>query len=220
MQKLILCMLIATAFSVRMLSQINAKDDQGVDISSYQASVNWVKVKGAGKKFAILRTTVKDGSMDSRFEENYANAKNAGLEVSGYHFSYSLSTAQATSAAENLISKLKGKKLPIYLDLEYSEQASKGKRAVTDIAIAFVKKMKAAGYETNIYSNKNWYNNYFYPGELKDLGCKFWIAAYGTNDGTQQEKYRPNVGEYIWQYTDKGKCSGVSGSCDLDVKCK
>ena len=213
-------MLLTTAFSVRMYDLINEKNDLGIDVSAYQKAVDWEKVKADGKKFAILRTTVKGGDMDSTFEENYKNAKNAGLEVSGYHYSYSLSTSEATAAAENLVTLLKGKIIPIYIDLEWGTQGEKSKRVVTDIAKAFITKMKASGYEANVYSNKNWYNNYFYPGELKDLGCKFWIAAYGTNDGTQQEKYRPNVGEYIWQYTDKGKCSGVNGSCDLDVKCK
>lgn len=217
MKKLLLAVLISCALSVRILDQINASKDEGVDVSAYQESVNWVKVKNAGKKFAILRTTVKDGSMDKYFESNYKNAKNAGLSVSGYHFSYSLTTAEATAAATNLVNKLKGKKLPIYLDLEYSTQRQKGKRAVTDIAIAFIKKMKASGYETHVYSNTDWYKNAFYASELKALGCKFWIAAYGSDNGTKQEKYRPNVGEYIWQYTSKGKVDGVPGYCDLNV---
>ncbi|MCQ2818215.1 MAG: hypothetical protein MJ252_13190 [archaeon] len=219
MRQVILALLISFAFSVRILDHIS-NAEQGVDVSAYQESVNWVKVKDSGRTFAILRTTVKDGTMDKYFESNYQNAKNAGLEVSGYHFSYSMSTSEATAAAKNLVSKLNGKKLPIYIDLEYSSQGQKGKRAVTDIAIAFIKQMKASGYEAHVYSNTNWYKNYYYPDELKALGCQFWIAAYGTNDGTMQEKYRPNVGESIWQYTSNGSCPGISGRCDLDVKGK
>ena len=165
----------------------------------------------------ILRTTVRNGSMDSKFEHNYNNAKAKGLAVSGYHFSYAVSTAQAKKDAKNLISKLKGKKLPIYWDLEWDHQASLGKRKVTDIAKAFVNTLKEAGYQAHIYSNTNWYRNYYYPAELKQLGCKSWIAQYGKNTGSYDEKYKPNVGEKIWQYTSKGKVNGIKGNVDMDM---
>lgn len=218
MKTIIVLLIISLSVSVRILdTPINA-ETQGVDVSAYQGSVNWVKVASAGKKFAILRTTVRNGTMDSTFENNYKNAKAAGLEVSGYHFSYSLSTSEAKTAAKNLINLLNGKKLPIYLDLEWNNQRSLGRQAVTDIAVAFVTQMKSSGYETHIYSNKDWYTNAFYPEPLINLGCHFWLAAYGTDDGTMQPKYKPNVGEKIWQYTSKGIVNGVTGNCDLDVK--
>ncbi|MCQ2821133.1 MAG: hypothetical protein MJ252_28060 [archaeon] len=217
MRLIILCLFISACLSVKILDKY-PNSEEGVDVSAYDESVNWVKVKNAGITFAILRTTVKNGTMDSYFEENYKNALNAGLDVSGYHFSYSLSTSEAVKAADNLIAKLNGKKLPIYLDLEWSDQADLGKRKVTDIAIAFVKEMQKNGYEAHIYSNTDWYRNYFYPDELKALGCTFWIAAYGTDDGTKQERYRPNVGEKIWQYTSRGRISGIAGECDRNEK--
>ena len=189
----------------------------GIDVSSYQGTIDWAKVKNAGVKFAILRSTVKGGSMDSQFENNYANAKKNGIAVSAYHFSYSLSTSEAVTAAKNLISKLNGRKMPIYLDLEWESQGSLGKQAVTDIGVAFVKTMQAAGYETHIYSNTNWYKNYYYPAQFKALGCKFWIAQYGRNTGEYDESWKPNVGEYIWQYTSNGKVSGIQGNVDMDM---
>ena len=30
-------------------------------------------------------------------------------------------------------------------------------------------------------------------------------------------KYKPNVGEIIWQYTSKGKVNGISGNVDMDI---
>jgi GH25 family lysozyme M1 (1,4-beta-N-acetylmuramidase) len=191
-------------------------EQKGIDVSSYQGTINWTKVKNAGIKFAILRTTVKGGSMDSTFEYNYKNAKAAGLPVYGYHYSYSLSTSEAKSAAKNLISKLNGKKLRIYIDLEWGTQGNLGKQKVTDIAKAFLDTMKNAGYSVGVYSNKNWYSNYYYPSQLKSYG-KMWIAAYGKNDGSANSKYKPNVGEFIWQYTSVGKVNGISGNVDMDI---
>lgn len=192
--------------------------DKGVDVSSYQGKVDWAKVKAAGIKFAILRGTLKAGTMDTQFEANYKGAKAQGLPVSVYHFSYALTKSKAISDVKNLISKLNGKKLPIFLDLEYSEQGALGKSKVTEIAVAWIKECQSHGYSCHIYSNKSWYTSKFYPDQLKALGCKFWIAAYGPNDGSAHSNYKPNVGEIIWQYTDKGKVNGISGTCDLNYK--
>ena len=92
-----------------------------------------------------------------------------------------------------------------------------GRQEVTDIAKAFITTMKNAEYEVHIYSNKNWYNNYFYPEQLKSLGCKFWIAQYGHNTGEYDESWKPNIGEYIWQYTSKGSVKGIEGNVDMDM---
>ena len=118
----------------------------------------------------------------------------------------------------NLIKKLNGKKLVIWLDPEWSEQGKLGKDKVTEIATAFINTCESLGYECNIYSNLDWYKNYYHADKLKELGCKFWIARYGTNDGFLQNKYKPNVGEYIWQYTSKGTVSGISGDVDMNMK--
>ena len=189
----------------------------GIDVSSYQKTINWEKVKAAGIKFAILRGTVRDGSMDSQFENNYKGAKANGINLAVYHFSYALSTNDAINACKNLIKKLNGKKLPIYLDLEWDQQGKLGKKKVTEIAKAFINQCKSSGYSCHIYSNKNWYKNYYNPSELKALGCKFWIASYGPDNGQMNTKYKPNVDEYIWQYTSKGTVSGINGNVDMNI---
>jgi GH25 family lysozyme M1 (1,4-beta-N-acetylmuramidase) len=199
------------------LAVLVATKTPGIDVSAYQGSINWSSVAGAGYKFAILRTTTKGGAMDTTFEANYSGAKNAGLSVSGYHFSYSLSTSEAVSDANNLVTKLNGKKFPIYIDLEWSTQGDLGKQKVTDIAKSFIQTLQGKGYTVGVYSNTNWYKNYYYPEQLSALGCKFWIAQYGKNNGVYDESWKPNVGEYIWQWTSVGSVSGISGNVDLDM---
>ena len=189
----------------------------GIDVSAYQGNIDWGRVKAYGINFAILRTTVRGGDMDSTFEANYAGANANGIAVSGYHFSYSLSPEQAVADANNLIEKLGGKMFPIYIDLEWGTQGDLGKQAVTDIAKAFIQTMQAAGYEAGVYSNTNWYKNYYYPDQLAELGVKFWIAQYGYNTGDYDENWKPNVGEYIWQYTSKGAVDGIDGNVDMDM---
>lgn len=190
----------------------------GIDVSVYQGKIKWKDVKADGVKFAILRTTTKGGEMDKKFEYNYKKALKYKISVGGYHFSYSLSKKEAIKDAENLIQKLNGKKLTIYIDLEWKEQQKLGKKAVTTIEKAFINTMKKAGYKVSVYSNVDWYKNAYYPEQLKALGCKFWIAKYGKNTGKYYPEIKPNIGEYIWQYTDKGKVKGIVGIVDMNMK--
>ena len=191
---------------------------KGIDVSSYQGNIDWKKVAADGIKFAILRGTVKNGTMDTTFERNYKGATENGLDVAVYHFSYALNSNTAINDAINLITKLNGKKIPIWLDLEWSTQGKLGKAKISEIAVAFVQACKNLGYECHIYSNLDWYKNYYEPTILESIGCKFWIARYGLNDGNYNEKYKPNVGEYIWQYTSKGSINGISGNVDMNMK--
>ena len=199
-------------------SKNTTKEIKGVDVSSYQGNISWEKVAKTDVKFAILRSTTKNGELDTKFWQNYNGAKAYGLLVDVYHFSYALDTNKAISDAKNLISKLNGEKPVIWLDLEWTEQGKLGKDKVTEIAIAFINTCKSLGYKCNVYSNVDWYKNYYHADKLKALGCKFWIARYGTNDGFLQNKYKPNLGEYIWQYTSKGKVTGIVGDVDMNMK--
>lgn len=199
-------------------TEVAVTEIKGIDASSWNGVISWDKVSKTDVKFAIIRSVTKNGNLDTRFWANYRGAKAYGLDVSVYLFSYALTTDKAILDAENLISKLNGEKPVIWLDLEYSEQGKLGKDKVTEIATAFVRTCQNNGYECNIYSNLDWYKNYYHADKLKALGCKFWIARYGTNDGFVQNKYKPNVSEYIWQYTSKGEVSGITGYVDMNMK--
>lgn len=188
---------------------------KGIDVSSYQGKPDWTKVAKVGYKFAILRAHQKSG-IDSSFEYNYKNCRTNGLLVGGYKYSYALTPAQAIGEAEAVIEVLNGRGMdfPIFYDLEWNQQRNLGKQAVENIAVAFLTRIKKAGYKVGIYCNLDWYNNVL-SDTLKQYDC--WIARYPTNDnGSVQERLRPTVG-VGWQYSSKGKVSGISGNVDMDV---
>ena len=188
---------------------------KGIDVSSYQGNPDWAKVSNSGTKFAILRIHQKSGT-DASFEHNYKGCKSNGILIGGYKYSYALTPAQAIDEAENLISVLGGRGLdfPVFYDLEWSQQRSLGKQAIENIAVAFLTRIKKAGYKVGIYCNLDWYNNVL-TDALKQYDC--WIARYPANDnGSVQERLRPNVG-VGWQYSSKGKVPGISGNVDMDV---
>lgn len=188
---------------------------KGIDVSSWQGKPDWAKVSNSGIKLAILRIHQKSGT-DASFEHNYKGCKSNGILIGGYKYSYALTPAQAIDEAENLISVLGGRGLdfPVFYDLEWSQQRSLGKQAIENIAVAFLTRIKKAGYKVGIYCNLDWYNNVL-TDALKQYDC--WIARYPASDnGSVQERLRPNAG-VGWQYSSKGKVPGISGNVDMDV---
>ena len=188
---------------------------KGIDVSSYQGNPDWAKVEKAGYKFAVLRIHQKTG-VDSSFEYNYKGCKSNGILIGGYKYSYALTPAQAINEAEDVIAALNGRGLdfPVFYDLEWPNQRELGKQAIENIAVAFLTRIKKAGYKVGIYCNLDWYNNVL-SDALKKYDC--WIARYPASDnGSVQEKLRPSVG-VGWQYSSNGKVPGINGSVDMNV---
>ena len=188
---------------------------KGIDVSSNQGKPDWAKVAKSGIKFAILRVHQRSG-VDGSFEYNYKGCKSNGILIGGYKYSYALTPAQAIDEAEDVIAALNGRELdfPVFYDLEWSNQRKLGKQAIENIAVAFLVRMKKAGYKVGIYCNLGWYNNVL-TDALRKYEC--WIAHYPDPDnGTIQTRVKPKVG-IGWQYSSKGKVSGISGNVDMDV---
>ena len=188
---------------------------KGIDVSSYQGKPDWKKVKNAGIQFAILRITERYG-VDASFWHNYQGCIDNGIPVGVYKYSYAMRVAEIQEEAEAVIDTLGGRKLdfPIWLDLEYDRQRELPKSTLSTMVKTFWAAVTSAGYRFGIYSNKDWYDNVI-PSDCKQYD--FWIAAYPYNDnGTIQEQLRPTVGAG-WQYSSKGRVSGIHGSVDMDV---
>lgn len=187
---------------------------KGIDVSSYQKKPDWAKVKKSGVRFAILRIMNSKGK-DTSFEHNYKGCQAEGIPVGVYRFSYALSEAQARAEAEAVLKELAGRDLEmgVWLDLEWSKQRALGKRKVKKIAEAFMKVIRKGGYECGIYCNRDWYINV-----CGGLNAKYWIARYpAVDDGTLKSGLKPRLGEAGWQYSSKGKVSGIAGNVDLDI---
>ena len=75
---------------------LNASYDKvmtGIDVSAWQATINWSQVKSAGVEFAMLRicsysTSSKTYSVDSYFDSNIKGATANGIHIGAYFFSY------------------------------------------------------------------------------------------------------------------------------------
>jgi GH25 family lysozyme M1 (1,4-beta-N-acetylmuramidase) len=199
----------------------------GVDVSAWQETIDWKKVKAAGVDFAIIRAGVRgwgtEGKYykDSCFEANYAGAKAAGISVGIYFFSQAITVEEAAAEAQFTLDILGGRSLtePIVFDTENPPDtqartalANLTNQQRTDIAIAFCEKIKSAGRTPMVYSGKYWFCTHMNPAQLAPYTT--WVAQYldDPNIGTTY----PYSYKY-WQYTDSGHIDGISTGIDMDI---
>jgi GH25 family lysozyme M1 (1,4-beta-N-acetylmuramidase) len=190
----------------------------GIDVSHYQGSINWSSVKSAGIQFAWIKATEGTSYKDPNFNSYYLNAYNAGVIRGAYHFArpdLSTGATQATYFAshggawsrDNLT-------LPGMLDLEggcYSKSASAMQSWILDFYNTYKAK---TGRDVVIYTSPSWWNSCTGGWSGMSSRSPLWVANWtSASDPTI-----PNGFPYatIWQYTDSGSVSGISGAVDRD----
>lgn len=188
---------------------------RGIDVSKWQGNIDWNRVKASGVDFAILRAGY--GSVSSQkdvtFEDNYQNAKAAGIPVGAYHYSYAKDIAGAKREAQTFLEWIKGKQFeyPVVFDIEESATYNLGRNTVSEIIKTFCSIVEAAGYYVSVYTNKNWLDHVV-SDEVKSK-YDTWLAQW-----TSTPSY---IGPYgMWQYTSSGVVDGISGRVDMDIAYK
>ncbi len=189
----------------------------GIDVSKWQGEINWKAVREYGVDFAIIRIGYSEVK-DPYFEQNYAEAVKNGIKVGVYLYSYNVNVAQAKRDANDVLSWLSGKslQLPIFYDIEDAEyQGSLSTKLRTDMCLAFMEKIKAAGYETGVYANQNWFDNKLDLPTLRQNG-DMWLAKWPKSDQADED----NSDYQLWQFRSDGKVAGIGGRVDMNVSYK
>lgn len=180
---------------------------KGIDVSGNQGNIDFKTVKASGVEFVLVKAGYSTSTVPT-WETNFANAKNNGLKVGAYWYSYAQTVEQGVKEAEAFIAALKGKQLdfPVYLDLEEKSQFDKGKAFCTELVEAFCGELEKAGYYAGVYCSTYWFTN-FVEASVREKRPA-WIADYRSECG-----YKGNYG--IWQY-DAATVPGVQYDCDRD----
>src|ERR1035438_9491434 len=79
-------MVLATALEMVIAPEpAAAQRPVGIDVSTFQGSIDWTKVKASGITFAWARASEGVGYTDPSFTINEANAQAAGVLIGAYH---------------------------------------------------------------------------------------------------------------------------------------
>lgn len=190
----------------------------GMDVSSYQGSINWSSVRGAGIEFAWMKATEGTSYKDPTFSANYLGAYNAGVIRGAYHYArpdVSGGAAQANFFAGNGGAWSRDNlTLPGVLDIEGSCYG-KTPAAMQSWILDFYNTYKArTGRDIVIYTSPSWWNSCTGGWTGMSTRSPLWVAHW-TSAGS------PSIPQgfpfwTVWQYTSTGSVSGISGNVDRD----
>jgi GH25 family lysozyme M1 (1,4-beta-N-acetylmuramidase) len=198
---------------------------RGIDVSRYQTVTSWSRVKSAGYQFVIIKASERN-NLESPVWLRYArDARAAGLLIGSYHFARPAQSS-AASQASYYVDRLQeagwrsGRDLPPVLDIE--DTGGKGKTALTDWAVAFVREvdrqlgLTESWLRCGFYSNRDFYNTRL-DGTRLHSGRWWWAAIWPSGQDQPTEDGQMPSGSAVWQWTDRGNVPGINENTDLDV---
>lgn len=205
----------------------------GIDVSDCQGRIDWSKVRMAGVKFAILRSTRGSGSPDKQLEANIRGCWDNGIFVEFYKYLYATTNLEAKKEALRVVEVLKqngiepSKEIMIWADVEYDRLLALGKECVGEIYDNFKEIIGNSGYGYGLYMGKYAYENQIDGSRIHD---RLWLARYYKGNtkikfGTiPDESKKPVVAAGSesklagWQFTSSGSVPGINKAVDLNIR--
>lgn len=197
-----------------------SKSTKVIDVSEFQDSINWNKVKAAGIEGAIIRCGFRGATtgklqMDAMFLNHIRGAHKAGVKCGIYMFTEAINEKEGREEADYAVKLWQTAGVPLHYPIAVDTEAVniKGERARnltmaqrTNAIKGFCQRIKELGYTPMIYASTSWLDSKL---DMSKLPYDVWVAQY-----YKECQYK---GKYVmWQYTSTGKVSGVPGNVDLN----
>lgn len=188
---------------------------RGIDVSEWQKTIRWSTVKSQ-IDFVILREGYRKAT-DKYFFANVQGCNENGIPIHGvYHFLYALNEDDVIAEAENCLANIEKAGLPkstyVWADFEYDTVEDAAEKGVTlgtnecnSFTQIFCDFFKERGYNTGIYTNGDYYKNWYRQDVLNQY--PIWLADY-TGE--------PDYDCLYQQYTHSGSVNGISGEVDMN----
>lgn len=187
----------------------------GIDVSNHQGVIDWEMVKNSGVEFAFIRIGYghnREAKImeDEKFRKNLEGARNVGLKVGLYFYSYATEIWEAEEQANWIVKALNGEKidLPIVFDYETWKSFPTYNINIVDlnkVAKRFLDILHDNGYEGMNYSSKYYLNTIWNLSEYPT-----WLAHYVSKTNYDKDFK-------VWQFSNTGEVPGINGFVDLDV---
>jgi GH25 family lysozyme M1 (1,4-beta-N-acetylmuramidase) len=198
---------------------LSAGVQQGIDVSHWQGTIDWAKVKASGRTFVFAKATEGIGFEDSSYDQNKAGAMAAGLHFGAYHFARPGSNNPVTEADWFVdTARLQhGMLLPV-LDLELT--GGLGTSGLTTWVKAWLGRVyERTGVRPMIYTSPSFWRNAMGDSRwFADNGYSMlWVAHWGVTSPSVPGSNWGGRSWTFWQYSNSGTVPGISGGVDLNL---
>lgn len=210
-----LAFLVMIMFGINQIFAFGPSDSriyQGIDVSEWQGNIDFNAVREAGIEIVYIKASEGTDYIDHYFEANYRGAIDSGLDVGFYHFVTARSVEEAEQEARFFASVISSKQTDCRLAMDFESFGNLSVEEINEISEAFLTTLEeVTGKELVIYSDASNTRDIF-SRELAEA-YPIWIADYFVQEPFDNGKWETWVG---FQYTDRGRISGISGSVDRD----
>jgi len=188
--------------------------EHGIDVSGHNRRVDWQQVKASGVDFAFCKTSEGEDWRDKSWSRERVDAmRAAGVRVGVYHFLRPREGRSGAVEARWFMEQAfaagwgqRGDLLPV-IDFEATDLPPLATVVYLRQVVREIKRVLEAA--PIIYTGGP-----FWKEATRDsphnYGCPLWLAAYVKDPKPYVPRAWHRTGWTIWQYSDKGKISGVS----------
>jgi len=195
----------------------------GLDVSYWQAEVDWPAVRSAGVKFVFIKATEGVGYTDSTFADNWEGAKASGILRGAYCFFHP--NQDARQQADRFVRTIRDREddgeLPCSIDLEVTDGVS-NRKIIVGVKTWLDEVEQLLGRRPMIYSGVS-----FLETSLTEQGePPEWAQGFDLWLGWFPRKYVQGMTPLMprgwhkwkfWQYSGEGRISGIQPQVDLDI---
>lgn len=186
----------------------------GIDVSRYQGTINWNRLRNAlidrlPIRFVIIKSTEGDSHIDTKFRDNFSNAKEHGFIRGVYHFWSNKSSARRQAYFFLAMVHLQPGDLPPVLDVEHKPKNISTEEFQQNILTWLHIVEDRYHVKPIIYTYCKFKDQYLSDSRFDDY--PYWIAHYYVNQMEYQGAWK------FWQHTDAGRLPGIKGYVDLDI---
>jgi GH25 family lysozyme M1 (1,4-beta-N-acetylmuramidase) len=183
---------------------------RGIDISSFQPTLDWDYWWRQGKRFTSIKATEGTHYISETFDEQWEGAGRVGMLRTAYHFALPDGPSGAAQAkffvANGGGGKADGRTLPGVLDIEFGEAVGKptcynlSPDEIVNWTDDFLTTYeKLTGRKAIIYTNGNWWRDC--TGDTEAFSDHpLWLASYNPEPGSPPGGWKRHT---FWQYTDR-----------------
>ena len=187
----------------------------GIDVSHHQGEIDWEALRNNGMinkypvRFVMIKATEGASNIDTRFEENFRQAREYGFVRGAYHFWSTMSSgrAQAEFFLDNV--QLEEGDLPPVLDVEHKAKEQSPEDFKESVLTWLRLVERHYGVKPIIYTYYKFKMAYLSDSVFD--AYPYWIAHYYVDKVEYKGKWK------FWQHTDCGRLPGIKGYVDLDI---
>lgn len=197
----------------------NASDYyQGIDISSYQGTIDFSEISSEYKG-VYIRAGGGDDFVDDKYKENYEKAKSNDIYFGFYYYVTAETVEEGEAQATAFAKLIEDTDYSLRPAMDFEEFSSLTTDEINEIGLAFLSKLEELTSVTPvIYADA-----YNAKEKFTDEGFSkypLWVAEYAGLDDPSTYTLESNDNWSTWsgyQYADDLEISGISGDVDGDL---